>query len=366
MSGAFASLTASYFSYARNSSNIVIGVDSSPFIVAYNWNSGFGTQYANPTELPPSTPNKIEFDRNGTALAIATTSSPFVSVYVFTLGGFSTKYANPATLPAGGGNGVAFNRTSRGVNSSGSTAIAVAHNNSPFMSAYTWSVFGFGTRFADPATLLPSAGLDVSVGTVSALPSFGALFATATTPFINGYGFGSSSNGLVTSWGTKWADPATLPGGAGTSVAIANAPLTATMTNSGTTAQSLISYRQSGLGAFGTIHTAPATAPTGGGRVVSVAPLGAGGTAQLAVGSVSTPFIQTYPLSNSTGWGTRVAATGTAIPPATPRGVNYGDSGVAMAHTVSPFVTVANTGLTTKFADPLTLPTSAGRSVTWN
>jgi hypothetical protein len=34
-----------------------------------------------------------------------------------------------------------------------SDAIAVAHNTSPYISAYAWSGSGFGARFTNPATI---------------------------------------------------------------------------------------------------------------------------------------------------------------------------------------------------------------------
>jgi hypothetical protein len=80
--------------------------------------------------------------------AIAVTS--FVSPYIYTYPwssttGFGTKFADPATLPTGNGQGVAF--------SPSGNAIAVAHSNTPFISAYPWSGAGFGAKFANPATL---------------------------------------------------------------------------------------------------------------------------------------------------------------------------------------------------------------------
>ena len=40
-------------------------------------------------------------------------------------------------------------------------AIAVAHSNTPYITAYPWSA-GFGTKYADPATLPPSIGRSVA------------------------------------------------------------------------------------------------------------------------------------------------------------------------------------------------------------
>ena len=40
--------------------------------------------------------------------------------------------------------------------------IAVAHNTTPFITAYPWSVSGFGTKFANPAVGLPDTGQGVA------------------------------------------------------------------------------------------------------------------------------------------------------------------------------------------------------------
>ena len=87
-------------------------------------------------------------------IAVAHGTSPFISAYPWSSSGFGTIYANPATLPTGGGNGVAF--------SPDGSAIAVAHNTSPRVSAYPWSGSGFGTKYANPATLPTGTGYGVA------------------------------------------------------------------------------------------------------------------------------------------------------------------------------------------------------------
>jgi hypothetical protein len=79
-------------------------------IVAYPWNSstGYGTKYASPALSISSTDiNAIGWNPTGTAIAVATASSPYVHAYAW-YNGFSTKYSNPATLPGGVGRSIAF------------------------------------------------------------------------------------------------------------------------------------------------------------------------------------------------------------------------------------------------------------------
>jgi hypothetical protein len=50
----------------------------------------------------------VAFNYNGSAIAVADQSTPFVVTYPWSASGFGTKYADPSTLPTGAGNGVAF------------------------------------------------------------------------------------------------------------------------------------------------------------------------------------------------------------------------------------------------------------------
>ena len=42
--------------------------------------------------------------------------------------------------------------------------IAVAHSNSPYITAYPWSSSGFGTKFSNPGTLPTDTGYGVAFG----------------------------------------------------------------------------------------------------------------------------------------------------------------------------------------------------------
>jgi len=134
---------------------IAVAHTTTPFISAYKFSSsGFGTKFADPATLPNGTGFGVAFTSAGDVIAVAHGSSLFISAYSFSGVGFGTRFADPATLPTGIGNGVAF--TSAG------DAIAVAHATTPFISAYPWSSSGFGTKFADPATLPASTGNNVA------------------------------------------------------------------------------------------------------------------------------------------------------------------------------------------------------------
>ena len=96
-------------------------------------------------------------------IAVAHTTSPFITSYPWSGSGFGTKYTDPATLPTGNGNGVAF--------SPSGGDIAVAHLTTPFVTAYPWSA-GFGAKYTDPATLPTGQGNGVAFRN-SFNPAFG-------------------------------------------------------------------------------------------------------------------------------------------------------------------------------------------------
>lgn len=117
-------------------------------LFAYPWSyaSGFGTIYS-PSPTIPGQIRNIQFSPAGDAIAIAHTSSPYVSVYPWNSStGFGTKYANPTNLPLASGRSVAFSQSGK--------YLAVGFNASPYVYVYPWDAStGFGSRFATPTTI---------------------------------------------------------------------------------------------------------------------------------------------------------------------------------------------------------------------
>jgi hypothetical protein len=72
---------------------------TTPFLYAYPWTTGWGTRYANPTGAQASwlaAPNHA-----GTLVCVGLQATPFVHMFPFTTGvGWGTKYSNPSPLPA--------------------------------------------------------------------------------------------------------------------------------------------------------------------------------------------------------------------------------------------------------------------------
>ena len=114
----------------------ITGADEIDVIAQANINKGdtvrvtAGTPYtklSNSTTLPASTGRGCAFNHNGTRLAVAHYSSPYITIYDTTTTPY-TKLSNPTTLPAGIGLGCAFNHNG--------IRLAVAHDSSPYITAY--------------------------------------------------------------------------------------------------------------------------------------------------------------------------------------------------------------------------------------
>jgi WD40 repeat protein len=85
------------------------------------------TKLADPTTLPNGTGFSCAFSPDGTYLAVAHYSSPYITIYKRS-GDIFTKLANPATLPASTGFSCAF--------SPDGTYLAVGYNSTPYITIY--------------------------------------------------------------------------------------------------------------------------------------------------------------------------------------------------------------------------------------
>ena len=275
-------------------------------------------------------------------IAIAHTSSPNVAAYPWGGSGFGTKYANPATVPVSNGRGVAF--------SPSGNAIAVAHDVSPYVSAYPWSSSGFGAKFTNPATLPTGNGYGVAfnpAGDVIAV-------SHSVYPYVSVYTWSIGSG-----FASKFADPSPQVTQLGKGVAFNPAGNAIAVAHNGSPYVS--AYAWSGSG-FGAKFTNPATLPTGLGYGVAFNPAGD----VIAVAHTTSPYVSAYPWSGS-GFGTKYANPAT-LPTGGGNGVTFSTAGdaIVVAHDTTPFVTAypwSGSGFGTKYANPATLPTDAGKSI---
>ena len=113
--------------FNHNGTRLAVAHYSSPFITIYDTTTTPYTKLPNPTTLPTGTGRGCAFNHDGTRLAVAHWSSPYITIYDTTTTPY-TKLSNPTTRPASNAYGCAFNHDG--------TRLAVAHDDPPYITAY--------------------------------------------------------------------------------------------------------------------------------------------------------------------------------------------------------------------------------------
>ena len=286
------------------------------------------TRLASPAPLPSGPGRGVAFSADGTYMAVAHGSSPYITIYKRS-GDTFTKLANPAPLPSGPGFGVAF--------SADGTYMAVAHSSSPYITIYKRSGDTF-TRLANPASLPNDDGRGV------AFSADGTYMAVAhgSSPYITIYKRSGDTF-------TKLANPASLPSGPGFGVAFSADGTYMAVAHS--SSPYITIYKRSG-DTFTRLAN-PASLPAGSGNGVAFS---ADGT-YMAVAHYLSPFITIYKRSGDTF--TKLANPA-PLPNDNAYGVAFSADGtyMAVAHGSSPYITIyKRSGDTfTKLANPETLP----------
>jgi len=168
---------------------------SSPYVTAYDWDSGFGTKYSDPSVIA-SDVSYYQLVATNTAVIAPLLNSPRVTAYQWTGGvGFGSKYSDPSSSPIGM-NAYSITKTPG--------AVIIGGNGSPYIYAYDWSdINGFGTEYSDPQTL-PAAfirGLKFNEETSDVIAA-----CFSSSPYVSAYPWSD-----VSGFGTKYSDPSTPP-----------------------------------------------------------------------------------------------------------------------------------------------------------
>lgn len=182
--------------FSADGTFLAVAHDTTPFIRLYTV-SGVGsgatfTALSDPASLPAGNAKGVAFSFDGRFLAIAHTTTPFVTIYEIN-GTTFTKLTDPSSLPAGNATGVAFSRDGNW--------LAVSHTTTPFVTIYAISGTTF-TKATNPGTLPDGNATGVAFSSDN---QFLAV-SHATTQFITIY---RNVSGV---W-TKQTDPGTLPDG---------------------------------------------------------------------------------------------------------------------------------------------------------
>lgn len=245
----------------------------------------------------------------------------------------------PATATTAGGAKV-FNQTSI----LATNVIGIAHGTTPFVSAYAWSA-GFGSKYANPGTLPAVASYGISFAPNGSAVALGR--ATTTTTNLFGYpwssGFGTRYLGTTVSqtiYQTAFSSDSAYVAAAG----------------SATPYISILPWSNSG---FGTKVSDPGTAPAGSSQGVSFK------ADALVVAHATSPFISGYPWSSS-GFGTKYGDPGSA-PAGTGVSIAFSPTGadIVVSHTTTPFVSAYpwSAGFGTKYGNPANVPPGNGSGV---
>lgn len=181
------------FAVAFNKSKTAVSIGSNQ-LCTYSWSSGFGTKYASPATLPGGYVRSVDFSSDDNTIVIGHQSSPYILAYPWSdVGGYGTKYANPSSLVANSILSVKFNLDK--------TYIAAAIDGTPKTLIYSWSS-GFGTR-TDIGNNFTNANRTCFSKTGSIVAFAGTGSGTGITP-VTTYSF--SSAGV----GNYFAPPVTL------------------------------------------------------------------------------------------------------------------------------------------------------------
>lgn len=161
---------------------LIVGHSTSPFISIYQRTNGTTlTKLSNPASLPANAALAVAISNDGVYYACVHATSPFVTVYTrsgtsFTkmVAGNTSQFSDSADFPAGQGNGVAF--------SLDGSYMAVAHTTTPFVSIYLLTS-GKWVKQTNPATLPTGDGKAVAWNFEREM----LYTAHSTTPFVTFY-----------------------------------------------------------------------------------------------------------------------------------------------------------------------------------
>ena len=176
---------------------VAVGCNKSPYLFVYAFDNdatpSFGAKVADPTvSLPSGNVESVQFSPDDTKIAVGVNGSPYLEIYTFDPAGsgyLASTPVSPSGIPATV-NGVAWDTDAV----TGDTLIAVAHNDTPYVSVYPFNntTNVFGDKLSDPSTL--PTGNATSIGFhPNPLASDGSsdviYVGTETSPYISSYNF---------------------------------------------------------------------------------------------------------------------------------------------------------------------------------
>lgn len=177
-------------------------------ITVYPWNSssGFSSPYATPVLTGAN--SQTSFVPDNSVFSASSSSSPYFLIWRWSGLGFGTRYADPSSLvnPVGAGGIAGFTWTPT------IDAFLVANADATnYPQGWAWSnTSGFGTKYSNGSAISTAYPVrSISVSGDGKFVAFSVFGSGTANPAIALYAWSSS-----TGFGTKYGNPSTLPGGA--------------------------------------------------------------------------------------------------------------------------------------------------------
>jgi hypothetical protein len=316
------------------------GQTTSKRITVYGWDSsaGFGSAFTTPTI--PAEIHQVSFVPDNSTFSASFWVAPYFYVWQWSSLGFGTRYADPGSVlnPASSGP-AGFSWTTN------LDALLTLNNSAPSNpQAWAWSAAsGFGSKYSNGSVL--ASGRGVTLNADSTLVAF-QQFAT---PWIALYPWSSSSG-----FGTKYANPSTLPNGLPPPEAgISFNKVTNDFICGSNASPFVFAYPVTSAG-FGTKYANPASALN---SPVYSTKFSADG-ASVATVNNGTPAVNAYQWG--AGFGTKYANP--AVLPPYGYSMDFSSTSNAIAtgqKTASPYTSVyqwSTSGFGAKYSDPGTAP----------
>jgi hypothetical protein len=305
---------------------------------------GWGTRYSLPVSLSADGA-QAEFSPDNNYIVVSATNSSsgqgVVRMFPFSFNGIGTQVSGGfVTSPNAQALSVAWHPDQNAV------LFGVGYQDPPTMRAIKWTGTAWGTTYSQPL----SDPTDSVLATKFSFDGDYAFASDGASPYIFAFPFSSSSG-----FGTKKANPATLPTAAVYGIDTQEEQVVLALGASPyVSAYPFIS-------SWGTKYADPATLPTGLGQDVSFS-----GTGHVAVAHQTSPYVTAYPFSGS-GFGTKYANP-TSLPPGNAGGIDFSPDQkniVVGTGANTPYMQMYSwsSGWGTKYADPAVLP-SNGNGVT--
>lgn len=320
------------FSDVTSGPALAVAHTTTPFVTIYQYDSDVFTKVDNPADLPGGNGIGTSFSSDGVYLVTACGTTPYINIYKRS-GSTFTKLSDPADIPTGAAWDCDF--------SPDGVYLAVSHFVSPYVTIYKHSGDTF-TKLANPVDLPASNGKGCAFSSDGTYLVIGH----PSSPYITIY----KRDGDVF---TKLANPATLPAADAYKCAFSPDDLYLAVPHG--TSPYLTIYKRSG-DTFTKLAN-PANLPAGDAYGCAFSSNGV----YLAVAHTTTPFVTIYKRSGDQF--TKLANPGN-LPTSTGRQCSFSpnDLYLAVIHNDSPYVTIYKRTDDTfaKLANPGTLPTGHG------